>query len=378
MITVKFEVTQTQVTVIEKSDRLTSGNEQQIRCVFNLSEEYSNLIVRAVFNGEYRTLVDGECFAPELDEGRCVIGVYGYSEENGKIVKRISPVPCEEYVYEGSYSDKNKEVDDTSPSELEEYYSSIKKLIDSGLLKGDKGDKGDKGEDAQLPENLRRTVVVYSDEEAEQRLAEIAENFSALTPIEIIFAYDALDSQGFPSGSSVLIIDSGTGSLDDAILVPFISCETVFTSEQAQQLSECNSFVSAYYDNTDWMDIVDRSGQIFELSLYSDGKTFVERKTRQIIFDLIFNGLWCEITIGGSKLRLQRDEFEAYADEAGNISLMVDIQPGVNYWLVNITAGDYRKFVKKTSKSTDKIGVIKFTTSIAYDITVTNAYGRSI
>ena len=103
MITVEFNVTETEVTVIKKSDKLTSGNVEQIQCVFNLSDAYKELTVRAVFNGKFRTVEDGKCYAPELEEGRCKIGVYAYSIENEKTVLRISPTPCIEYVSKGTY-----------------------------------------------------------------------------------------------------------------------------------------------------------------------------------------------------------------------------------------------------------------------------------
>ncbi len=251
-----------------------------------------------------------------------------------------------------------------------------------GRVVGVKGDKGDKGEAAQLPENLRRTVVVYSDEEAEQRLAEIAENFSNLAPIEILFAYDALDSQGFPAGTSALIIDNGSGNIEDAIIVPFISCETVFTSEQAQQLSECNSFVSAYYSDTDWFPIDDYSSTSFTINRYvaSYNSSLSDHKTRHLMFDLKFSGFSCFIDVNSTynaRITLSRSDYEGYVDEDGYVSLHIDIQPCGSHWLAEITAPNGTKTLERTSQTGGRfIASVHFLH--ADMITVTNAYGRSI
>lgn len=130
MITLKFKVTETEVRLVEKSDKLISGNVEQIKCIFDLSSEYEGLIVRASFNGNYRNLDNGECFAPELTAGMCEIGVYGFIADGDKLSRRISPIPCCEYVYQGSYS-PNSSQETASPTELEAYYAAVKRLIEN-------------------------------------------------------------------------------------------------------------------------------------------------------------------------------------------------------------------------------------------------------
>lgn len=425
IITVKFEVTQTEVKVIEKSDRLISGNKQQIKCLFNLSEEYNNLIVRAVFNGEYRTVVNGECFAPELNEGRCVIGVYGYLEQNGKTVKRISPAPCEEYVYKGSYSDRCREATATPPSELEEYYSAVKQLVDSGALKGDAGKngigivasqinkngellltysddqvknvgkvvgpKGDKGEDAQLPGNLRRTMVVYSDEDLEGKYTEFMENLSSFPVNEVLFAYDATESLGVPLGGSLLIL--GNGNIDESILIPIAHCEEQYTEEQSQQIAAAYSFCSGYYsnhyDDTSWYPINDRSQTFVTMDHYesSYNKTFYEHKTRHLKFDASFRTEKCRVQIhcsNNEEIDLTSADYQTYADEEGFVLFHIDIQPcGGQRWLVECTAPNGIKTLHRTAQlGNDFIVSITFRqtgVSSAKDVVkITNAYGRSI
>ncbi|MCM1286542.1 MAG: hypothetical protein NC213_10225, partial [Acetobacter sp.] len=129
MAVIKFKVSSTDVIITEKSDKLTSGNVNRIKCIFELSEDFDDLEVRAVFNGVACTVVNGECYAPELAKGRCIIGVYGYSIDNGKVVERVSPAPCAENVYSGSYKGNEVDSQNPAPTELEEFYQRISALI---------------------------------------------------------------------------------------------------------------------------------------------------------------------------------------------------------------------------------------------------------
>lgn len=145
MTTLKFKVTEQSVIKLEQSAPLTSGNVETVKCKFELDEAFNGLTVRAVFNEQAVTLVNGECFAPSLSVGRCLVGVYAYDTTGGKTTLRYSPKPTLLSVCSGSYSD---EIVDTTPpttSEIEAFYSLINKAIADGKLKGDKGDKGDVG-----------------------------------------------------------------------------------------------------------------------------------------------------------------------------------------------------------------------------------------
>ncbi len=146
MVTIKIKVTQTEVTITEKPEKITAENYNQIKCMFDLDEAFDNLIVRASFNGEFVTVEQGECFAPALKEGNCKLGVYGYTVVDEKLKLRISPLPKIFYVDEGSYNENDVESDQPLPTELEQHYSNIKELVESGKLKGDTGEKGEKGD----------------------------------------------------------------------------------------------------------------------------------------------------------------------------------------------------------------------------------------
>jgi hypothetical protein len=145
MTTLKFKVTEQSVIKLEQSAPLTSGNVETVKCEFELDEVFNGLTVRAVFNEQAVTLVNGECFAPSLSVGRCLIGVYAYETTDGKTTLRYSPKPTLLSVCSGSYSDKVADATPPTTSEIEAFYALINKAIADGKLKGDKGDKGDVG-----------------------------------------------------------------------------------------------------------------------------------------------------------------------------------------------------------------------------------------
>lgn len=145
MITYFFDVTQTTVKLKEYTDEATQGNINQIKCIFNLSDEYKDLNVDAVFNGERVPIVNSECYAPSLNEVYCTVGVIGYIIENDKYKLRISPNPTSFIVKNGSYHEGLTQSKFPEPSELERHYSLIKELVDSGKLQGPPGQDGPQG-----------------------------------------------------------------------------------------------------------------------------------------------------------------------------------------------------------------------------------------
>lgn len=143
MVNLIFDVTETEVILKEKTETVTSGNLEQIKCRFNFDKAFDDLKIRAVFNGQFKAVINNECYAPMLDEGKCTIGVYGYSlNDNNQYETIISPSPTNIVVPKGSYDKRNVQSNNPLPSELEAYYNSIKKMIDSGVLKGDTGPQG--------------------------------------------------------------------------------------------------------------------------------------------------------------------------------------------------------------------------------------------
>lgn len=144
MININFKVTENEVTKINQVGDSTTGSIGQIKCTFDLDPIYSDLTCVAVFNDIKIPMIRGVCYADNIPEGRCIVGVYAYSETDGTVDKRISPKPCVIVVDRGSYLEGHDPEPPTA-SETERFYNLINEAISSGQIKGEKGDKGDKG-----------------------------------------------------------------------------------------------------------------------------------------------------------------------------------------------------------------------------------------
>lgn len=128
MQTLNIKVTQ-QAVILQNKDPVTAENVNQIRCEVELDPAYADLVVRVCMNGQFATVVDGECYAPPLQEGMCRLGVYGYAVDGEQLVQRISPEPCVFYVRSGSYDPAAVEADAPDPTELEAYYAKVQALL---------------------------------------------------------------------------------------------------------------------------------------------------------------------------------------------------------------------------------------------------------
>ncbi len=128
MQTLNIKVTQ-QAVILQNRDPVTAENVNQISCEVELDPAYADLVVRVCMNGQFATVVDGECYAPPLQEGMCRLGVYGYAVDGEQLVQRISPEPCVFYVRSGSYDPAAVEADAPDPTELEAYYAKVQALL---------------------------------------------------------------------------------------------------------------------------------------------------------------------------------------------------------------------------------------------------------
>lgn len=158
MININFKVTENEVTKINQVGDSTTGSIGQIKCTFDLDPIYSDLTCVAVFNDIKIPMIRGVCYADNIPEGRCVVGVYAYSETDGTVDKRISPKPCVIVVDRGSYLEGHDPEPPTA-SETERFYNLINEAISSGQIKGEKGDKGDKGDTYELTAQDKRDIV---------------------------------------------------------------------------------------------------------------------------------------------------------------------------------------------------------------------------
>lgn len=158
MIKINFKVTENEVTKINQIGDSTTGSIGQIKCTFDLDPIYSDLTCVAVFNNIKIPMIRGVCYADNIPEGRCVVGVYAYSETDSTVNKRISPKPCVIVVNRGSYLEGHDPEPPTA-SETERFYNLINEAISSGKIKGEKGDKGDKGDTYELTAQDKRDIV---------------------------------------------------------------------------------------------------------------------------------------------------------------------------------------------------------------------------
>lgn len=152
MIKINFKVTENEVTKINQIGDSTTGSIGQIKCTFDLDPVYTDLTCVAVFNNIKIPMIRGVCYADNIPEGRCVVGVYAYDETEGTVNKRISPKPCVIVVDRGSYLEGHDPEPPTA-SETERFYNLINEAISSGQIKGEKGDKGDPGKDYVLTDD---------------------------------------------------------------------------------------------------------------------------------------------------------------------------------------------------------------------------------
>lgn len=115
--------------IITKKRNIGTNNVKTIECLFELCNEFVNMIPIAIFtkdNISYKVnIIDNKCLVPHevlKSEGEVEFGVYGFVLEGAELVKRYSPVPTVFIVREGSYKEGQESVD-ASPSSFEFYLS---------------------------------------------------------------------------------------------------------------------------------------------------------------------------------------------------------------------------------------------------------------
>lgn len=125
---------------------------------------------------------------------------------------------------------------------------------------GPRGEQGPPGENYVLTEQDKKdiadivkifngqkltTFCPQNSDEALEDMNKIMSNFSQLAPIWFIPLYDDTD-MGFSYGSGMMMIDSGTGSTDDAIIVPWCYSEVPLTLNIINQINECIEFTEDF------------------------------------------------------------------------------------------------------------------------------------
>lgn len=125
---------------------------------------------------------------------------------------------------------------------------------------GPQGEQGPPGENYVLTEQDKKDIAdivkvfngqkltifcPQNSDEALEDMNKIMSNFSQLAPIWFIPLYDDTD-MGFSYGSGMMMIDSGTGSTDDAIIVPWCYSEVPLTQNIINQINECIEFTEDF------------------------------------------------------------------------------------------------------------------------------------
>ena len=83
--------------------------------------------------------------------------------------------------------------------------------------------------------NHLKTKVLYSYEEFEAYFMELYENFSEYAPLWLIYGFDDSESN-ITVGTGMLILDDGTGTLENALIVDIVLSEIPFTRDLKQKI----------------------------------------------------------------------------------------------------------------------------------------------
>lgn len=125
---------------------------------------------------------------------------------------------------------------------------------------GTQGEQGPPGEDYVLTEQDKKDIAEIvkglngqkmtifcpqNSDEAMEDMNEIMSNFSELSPILIMPMYEATDI-GLAYGNGMLIVDSGSGAMDDSIVVPWCYSEAPFTQDIITKINECIESVADF------------------------------------------------------------------------------------------------------------------------------------
>lgn len=137
---ININVTANNVTITNASD-MNRGEYNLNPCNFTFSNEYDNLIKRAVFSsGTYDDtyvveITNDTCQIPEeilLLHGNIIIGVYAYDIDNNELQLRYSPSPTKIFISKGSYIGDAKYYIPTKPvgDLIEEYNENARQKLE--------------------------------------------------------------------------------------------------------------------------------------------------------------------------------------------------------------------------------------------------------
>ena len=133
-----IKVTKNTIT-IEENKIVNQGEYNVTSCIFLFSEEYENLIKKAIFTRSGKSYLvyieDDKCKIPNevlKEDGIIEIGVYAYIlDENEELELRYSPTPVKKYIEAGSYKENAENSEPVTPTDKEQ----MEQKLNDGLPK---------------------------------------------------------------------------------------------------------------------------------------------------------------------------------------------------------------------------------------------------
>lgn len=195
-------------------------------------------------------------------------------------------------------------------------------------IQGEKGEKGEKGttnySDLVNRPSINNIMLdgektlgnlgivdcrfLKSDEEFTEFMNDLMLDLAKLSPVMFVIAYGSSEASGFPAGTGYIVLDSGTGSLDDAILIPLTFSDVAFTSEYAYKITQAYNLASR--TKFGLISTIGSGGTLTLSSLKLDVYSVYFKDT--ISGHLMFN-----VSVGGSNIPLL-DEMSIRINSVGN------------------------------------------------------------
>lgn len=285
---IEIEVSGQRQTIVS-SAYSAQQSENCLECSFNFTTpEWQGLVKTAHFKAESGeevysvVLSDDKCIVPSAvleEDGYFSFSVIG-EKENYRITTGAVSVLNRKAVYGGEPQEQPEETqyeqmvslaaDAVSAAQgAETIANQLKADAESGKFKGEKGDKGDTGaqgpkgengddytltqqdkiEIAELTKNIlgaiMRAYFPRNEEELLSLTEEITLNFGNYSPV---FIMPCVDSENLNAvyGEGYVLIDSGDGSIDNALVIPLCYSERPFTKSLEENIENFSEFFSNF------------------------------------------------------------------------------------------------------------------------------------
>lgn len=155
----------------------------------------------------------------------------------------------------------------------------------SGYLSGEEPPAIEPDVYEQILKNLNGKLNVHCCHNIEDYfnfITELQIEFSSLTPVWLIPMFDDGEND-ILAGSGIIVVDSGSGSLDDAVLLPMSYSEAPLTADLLTQINK----IALLEENTKWKILgfehtTSGISNVYTFTHYGNGASLKDRNTRQI------------------------------------------------------------------------------------------------